>query len=345
MGTIDPRIRDPSTPSVQGFTQAKPEGAELLELADTVTRKSLTPTLAGFIRAKPAVAGLVEVADTIRERGYVTSEQMAFIKLSADRLNAPPLEIPDHTDTAAFNELVDLAKTSSTTRPHFPIGSGKNAFLSCSAVLMLFIMSSNIISLCSQMQLAENLFKAKLAMVMKDMAIEAAAATTEGGKIEALKELAQAAKAAADAGIAIGQIFTSITMAFATKIEENRVTAQYRLDSKIPDGQALSSTDRTQISRQVEMNMAPLKGTVDGLIQAFKSINEEQMHKTLAKLDIDAAVQRATGELLNKLMDIVSQSVSMLSKSADTDMAKTIQAMMETMTTAIRTYGEIGSRG
>ena len=182
-------------------------------------------------------------------------------------------------------------------------------------------------------------------MVMKDMAIEAAAATTEGGKIEALKELAQAAKAAADAGIAIGQIFTSITMAFATKIEENRVTAQYRLDSKIPDGQALSSTDRTQISRQVEMNMAPLKGTVDGLIQAFKSINEEQMHKTLAKLDIDAAVQRATGELLNKLMDIVSQSVSMLSKSADTDMAKTIQAMMETMTTAIRTYGEIGSRG
>ena len=157
MGNIDPRFRDPSIPPTTDFPPAKPKGAELVEMADAVVRKlggtpttkPLTPTLAGFIQTKPAVAELVEVADTIRERGYVTSEQMAFIKLSADRLNTPPLALPIH---------FDLTKTSSTTGSHFPIGSGKNAFLSCSAVLMLFIMSSNIISLCSHMQLAENLF-------------------------------------------------------------------------------------------------------------------------------------------------------------------------------------------
>jgi hypothetical protein len=290
------------------------------------------------------LATLQQLTDQVLEKGYVTVAELQQLKELAS-LVAPSLSPPKQELINTFLDEINKLPSTPGGERRFPIGSGKNAFLNCSAVLQLFIMTSEVIGLLSKIQLAENLYKAKLAMVMKDMADSAYKAGIESGKIEAFKEEAQAAKAAMDANLAIGQMVIGITMAVTTKINEKRIEADFRKGVGYDNQRSLTADERATISRKLEQEMAPLRNTTDGLIQAMKSTAEAAMHHELSKADIQAAVQRATAELLNKLMDIVSQSVSTLSKSADTDMAKSIQAMMDLMATAIRTYGEIGSRG
>ncbi len=286
------------------------------------------------------LANLQQLTDTMMKKGYLTTEEIAFLKQTATDMIAPSLSPPDQKLVQNFLDKLGQMVGDAGGSHRFPIGATKNAWLNCSAVLALFIMTSNVIGLLSKIQLAENLYKAKLALVMKDMASAAFSATVEAGKIEREKELAQAAKAAADAGLAIGQMAISITMMVATQIEMKRV--EQRLVDSNPElkDKPLPPMIRQQITTEVDAKMRPLQSSLDGMVQAMRSLNEAKMHTELADLDVEAAIQRATGELLNKLMDIVSQSVSMLAKSAETDIPKTIQALLEQMTTAIRTYGQ-----
>lgn len=287
------------------------------------------------------LAKLQQLTDTMMKKGYLTTEELDFLKKATD-IFAPALSPPNQALMDSFRDKLNRMMVLGGEGHRLPItGAKPDQFLTIATVLEFLKNSAETIMALSKIQLAENLYKAKLALVMKDMAEASFNATIEAGKIEALKELAQAAKSAADASLALAQIFISITMMVATQIETKRVEMRYRMEDKSLGTAPLPASIRTSITTEVDSRMRPLQNSLDGVIQALKSTAEAAMHSELAKLDVEAAVQRATSELLSKLMDIISQSASMLSKSAETDIPKTIQAILEQMTTAIQTYGKV----
>jgi hypothetical protein len=292
---------------------------------------------------QPGLANLQQLTQEVMDKGYVTTADIEFLKNQANII-APGLSAPKQALLTDFITMLNTISVGSGGTARLPIGTGKNAFLNCSAILALFIMTSQIIGILSQIQLAENLYKAKLSLVIKDMANAAYKAGIEAGKIEATKELAQAAKAAVDAGLAIGQIFISISMAVVTQIQSKRVEMDMRTADKTMGTRSLTASERIGITSQVDQLMKPMQGSLDGIVSTLRSTAEAAMHNELAKADVESAIQRASADLLNKLSDIVSQSVSMLSKSAD-DQGKAMDAIKGLFETAVRTYGEIGARG
>jgi hypothetical protein len=292
--------------------------------------------------AKEGLASLQQLTDQVVDKGYVSQTDIQNLKNQAN-IVAPNLSAPQQTLLNQYANEISTIHPMTGGKASLPIGSGKNAFLNCSAVLMLFIMTSKIIGLESKIQLAENLYKAKLSLVMLATAESAYAATVAKGVLESEQYKAQALKASIDAGCALGQVVSAITFAVVSKIQENKETAKV-LEDPSRKGKDLTSEERSNILRIVEQKVAPLRNSTEGIIQMIKSTAEAKLAETQADIAINSAIQQATADFLNKVVDLLSQSASMLGKSADTDMAQSIQSQMELLATAIRTYGEIGSR-
>jgi hypothetical protein len=296
--------------------------------------------------AQKGLVSLEQVTLQVVDKGFVTQADVQKLKDTASVL-MPYLDPPRQELLTKFMNEVTSAGGGKIplTGP-----SGKNAFLNCSAILLLFILDSKVISIESKIQLAENLYKSKLGLAMLATAMSQYAATIAKGLIEASQYKAQAVKASIDASCALASIMTTVGLFMAQKAMENMAETQMRKDlnaypeTAIPDNKPLSVDQRSTITRQVDMQMQPLKGTTDGVIQMIKSTAEASMDYKLAELAVQSAQQQATADLLNKVADLLSQSAQMLAKSADTDIAQTIQSQLELLATAIRAYGEIGSR-
>lgn len=303
----------------------------------------------GLLALDPTMMSMME---RIQKGEPLTTSDIEFLKTNIQLVSliadivAPTLPAPDQKLIGDF--LASLQGGA------IPISTSTgNAYLNCSAILTLFIMTAMVITTMSEIQLAENLKKAALALVQKDMAIAAANATIAAGEAAAEKERAQEAKAIADAAMALTQVITTCAITIFSKIEFNKqlsdvIHSPTRIDPNTqkpyPSGvcPAASAEERLKVQQHVDTQMQFWKGTTEGIINMMKSSYEAAMHKTLAQKDIEEATQRALSELFSKLIDNISQSAQMLGKSADNDCAKTIQSLLENFAAYLRTWTELG---
>jgi len=276
------------------------------------------------------VAALHGLYESFSTEGFTAAEISAMRAAGLLLLpNEPQLLTPDQQLISNFLSNLDKLKATDPPPTIGPYLRTENGWLKPAAVVYLFMITATIIKLLSRIKRLEAVLQISLAETRIEIARELHDLTIAIGKIASEMCLIEAGKAITDFALAIAQIAMTTSIMMVKNSAQNRI----RNDSTISD------SERIQQLQDMRFKFESIKSITDLGAQGIKSVITAAFEIQKSELELLKAESEADKQLLQTLVQGLADTIDAL-KSGRSDAEKQIEALIQNLQSAFRTYGE-----